>query len=197
MHPKPVTTTRRFMLKPTTSCKATVHQNLAESSFLPQSPSQRTIGSLPRKLPSRCLQPRSMPGHFSSRLAKKRSELVICTEAWNYWTTLLVETPDYSTVWQTFATEMHSLPRFIAADRAWSAAFALRADEPRDLAPECPVRALHSTRTQSPRAADEDYHQHLATSLRDHETARPNASEPRQLAKVSQLAAEAALGSGR
>ena len=64
------------------------------------------------------------------RTATILTKLGLPTAAWNYWTTPLAETPDRSTVWQTFAAAMHSQQRHVVADRAWSTAFVCEPTNP-------------------------------------------------------------------
>ena len=64
------------------------------------------------------------------RTAAILTKLGLTTAAWNYWTTPLAETPDQSTVWQTFASAMQSQQRPIIVDHAWSTAFACEPTNP-------------------------------------------------------------------
>ncbi len=80
------------------------------------------------------------------RTAAILTKLGLATAAWNYWTTPLAETPDRSTVWQAFATAMHSQQRFIVADRAWSTAFACEPTNPEILLQH--AQFLRSTRQE-------------------------------------------------
>ncbi|MBC7821210.1 MAG: hypothetical protein IAG10_30350, partial [Planctomycetaceae bacterium] len=80
------------------------------------------------------------------RTATILTKLGLATAAWNYWTTPLAETPDRSTVWQTFATAMHSQQRLVVADRAWSTAFACEPTNPEILLQH--AQFLRSTRQE-------------------------------------------------
>jgi len=80
------------------------------------------------------------------RTAAILTKLGLATAAWNYWTTPLAETPDRSTVWQTFAAAMHSQQRIDVADRAWSTAFACEPTNPEILLQH--AQFLRSTRQE-------------------------------------------------
>ena len=74
------------------------------------------------------------------------AKLGLPTAAWNYWTTPLAETPDRSTVWQTFAIAMHAQQRVAVADQAWTTAFACEPTNPEILLQH--AQFLRSTRQE-------------------------------------------------